>query len=312
MKYKKAVKVIVPNKKPVVFKKYKSTQNELFQVASCSKFITSIIVAMLFQQGKLSYDEDIRKYLKHWKCPQAGVTLRMLLSHTSGIAGDLDGVPFGFFSTNMAIKQNIKLNRDILVGKFGNMPPKFVAKPGKKFEYSNVGFQVVQQVIEDITGKPLFKLMEKMIFKPLGMKNSTGELLYPGKHNYKLANKVDEYCAIPITAAGGVWMSCGDFKILALDFIAGLNDDASKLLRQKTIKDMCKKQKNSVDYGLGVMLYKLGKTNAIGHGGKAVGTKTVFHYVPKTNKLEIMMFHFDARKPKTLPDKVGFFMGKKD
>ena len=56
----------------------------MYQIASCSKFITSIVVGKLYELGKLDYDTDITKYLKKWKCPANNITLRTLLNHTSG------------------------------------------------------------------------------------------------------------------------------------------------------------------------------------------------------------------------------------
>ena len=62
---------------------YNSTGNTMYQIASCSKFITSIVVARLYESGKLDYDTDITKYQNKVKVPK-GITLRHLLSHTSG------------------------------------------------------------------------------------------------------------------------------------------------------------------------------------------------------------------------------------
>ena len=55
----------------------------MYQIASCSKFITSLVVAKLYELKKLDYDTDINKYLKKWKCPTK-ITLRQLLTHSSG------------------------------------------------------------------------------------------------------------------------------------------------------------------------------------------------------------------------------------
>ena len=54
----------------------------MYQIASCSKFITSIVVGKLYELGKLDYDTDITKYLKKWKCPANNITLRTLLNHS--------------------------------------------------------------------------------------------------------------------------------------------------------------------------------------------------------------------------------------
>ena len=62
---------LIYNDGKTIIKNYKSTLDTMYQIASCSKFITSLIVAKLYELGKIDYDTDINKYLKKWKC---GVT----------------------------------------------------------------------------------------------------------------------------------------------------------------------------------------------------------------------------------------------
>jgi CubicO group peptidase (beta-lactamase class C family) len=168
-----ASKIIYENNK-ITSKNHKSTLDTMYQIASCSKLITSIIVAKLYELGKLDYDTDINKYLKKWKCPNKGITLRHLLTHTSGSS---DGNGFLGMDPQVEYIQNLKLNIDIISGNSYSKPFNITEKIGKKWMYSGAGFQVVQQVIEEITKKRLYQLMEKYIFEPLDMKNSTGKLL---------------------------------------------------------------------------------------------------------------------------------------
>jgi hypothetical protein len=75
-------------------------------------------------------------------------------------------------------KQNLHLNIDIIIGNSYSKPFNITEKLEEKFIYSGAGYYVIQQVLEEVTEKRLYKLMEQYIFKPLKMKNSTGKLLY--------------------------------------------------------------------------------------------------------------------------------------
>ncbi len=59
---------LIYNDGKTTIKNYKSTSDTMYQIASCSKFITSLVVAKLYELGKIDYDTDINKYLKKWKC----------------------------------------------------------------------------------------------------------------------------------------------------------------------------------------------------------------------------------------------------
>ena len=206
-----------------------STNNKMYQIASCSKFITYVVVGKLYELGKLDYDTDINKYLKKWKCPAKKITLRHLLTHKSGI--DKGGFP-GYDINNKKLPSNI----DILNGNGNSKEIKFVEKPGKKYMYSGIGYQVIQQVLEEITGKKLYQLMDKYIFKPLKLKYSTGKVLYPKKHKYNLVKiKNWDYKLYPETAAAGVWMSTNDLFKIILDLSNGYKSNTSKLLKNETL-----------------------------------------------------------------------------
>jgi CubicO group peptidase (beta-lactamase class C family) len=153
-----ASKIIYENNK-ITSKNHKSTSDTMYQIASCSKLITSIIVAKLYELGKLDYDTDINKYLKKWKCPNKGITLRHLLTHTSGSS---DGNGFLGMDPQVEYIQNLKLNIDIISGNSYSKPFNITEKIGKKWMYSGAGFQVIQQVIEEITKKRLYQLMKNI------------------------------------------------------------------------------------------------------------------------------------------------------
>jgi len=285
----------------IIYKNYNSTINKMFQLQSISKFITSLIVAKLYELGKINYETDINKYLKKWKCPIKGITLKHLLSHTSGA----DESPYNDGELpQKKMKQTLQLNIDILNGKYINRPFRVIDKIGKKFMYSNPGYQLIQQIVEEITGKPLYKLMEKYIFKPLKMMNSTGKLLYDNKHNYNLASYQNLYRMFPDTAAAGVWSSSGDLLKLGLDLLNGYNKNESKILSQLTIKMIIKPiinlQKN-FSWSMGMMVGKINGDLHFGHGGSSDLYENIFVIFPEKKKIVIILTHHN---PKYYPNNI--------
>ena len=286
-----ASKVIYENGK-IKNKDYKSTLDTMYQIGSCSKLLTALIVAKLYELKKLDYDTDINKYLKKWKCPVNGITLRHLLTHTSG-SSDRNG--FMGHEPQYNYKQDLDLNIKIINGESYSKPFNITEKPGTKFMYSGAGFQVIQQIIEEVTGERLYKLMNKYIFEPLNMKNSTGKLLYENQHNYKLADMDGLYRMYPETASAGVWMSCNDLLKLGIDLINGFNKNKSKILKQDTIKLITKEQKLYKNYGLGMYVGKKNGKKLFSHSGLNYGYMMNFECVPENNYIELYMICYNSK-----------------
>jgi CubicO group peptidase (beta-lactamase class C family) len=274
--------------------KYKSSKDKMYQIASCSKFITSLVVAKLYELNKLDYDTDINTYLKKWKCKTKGITLRHLLTHTSGSS---DGNGFLGMEPAVKYKQDLQLNIDIITGNSYSKPFNITETPGKKFIYSGAGFQVIQQVLEEITGERLHKLMQNYVFNPIDMKSSTARLLYD-KHNYKLADMNGLYRIHPETAAAGVWMSCNDLLSLGKDLIKGYNDDESKILKQETIKMITKVEhpkweKDDENWGLGMFVSQKYGKKLFGHNGANYAYGMDFYCIPENEEIYIRMYNYN-------------------
>ncbi len=122
-------------------------ENTLFIAASISKPVTAYAALILMERGLLSLDEPLTKYLKTPYLPDQKnaqkITLRMILTHTSGLSNDASGK-----------------NRKIYF------------TPGAYFSYSSAGFRYLQQVIEDVTSEPFDAFINTVIFEPLEMKHS--------------------------------------------------------------------------------------------------------------------------------------------
>ena len=142
-----------------------NTPSTRFNLASVSKPFTAFSIALLAQQGKLSLDDDIRKYVPEMPKYDETVTIRHLIHHTSGIREYEALVLFGGHGTDKAYSPKAILN--MLVRQ-----KNISFAPGAKYQYSNSGYFLLGIIVERVSGKSLRAFAEENIFKPLGMKNT--------------------------------------------------------------------------------------------------------------------------------------------
>src|SRR2546426_157567 len=141
------------------------TTTSVFDVGSISKQFTAMSIALLMKQGKLSLDDDIRKYIP--EIPNYGVriTIRNLIYHTSGIR---DYVPLMALAEMPS--ENHYTYQQLISLLAGQKELNF--KPGEEHFYSNSGYLLLGQVVRQASGKSLREFAEENIFKPLGMNNT--------------------------------------------------------------------------------------------------------------------------------------------
>ena len=139
------------------------TAATVFHVASMSKQFTAASILLLAQQGKLSLDDDIHKYVPELPDFGARITLRHLLHHTSGLRDQwsLLGLAGWRYS------QDLITDDDVMSVLIHQKALNF--KPGEKYMYSNTGFTLLAIVVKRVSGLSLREFTTKNIFEPLGM-----------------------------------------------------------------------------------------------------------------------------------------------
>jgi CubicO group peptidase (beta-lactamase class C family) len=135
---------------------------DVFEMASISKQFTAMIVMMCKEKRMLSFDDPVEKYLG---IPYKAITIRHLLTHTSGLP-DYQAIMDKHWD-----KSQVAGNPDILEYLNRYAPP-MNSEPGEKYEYSNTGYVLLASIAEKVSGKDFVELAEEWIFKPLGMKNT--------------------------------------------------------------------------------------------------------------------------------------------
>ncbi len=139
--------------------------NTSFYIASTSKQFTAMSIALLAREGKISLDDDIRKYLPEIPQYQSPITIRHLVYHTSGIRDYLD-------LTGLAGRHTEDVNTDDDFIKFIARQKNLNFKPGERYLYSNSGYFLLSQIVKRASGKSLRVFADENIFKPLGMVNT--------------------------------------------------------------------------------------------------------------------------------------------
>ena len=136
----------------------------IYEIGSVTKQFTAAAVYQLQEQGKLSLDDDITRFLPNYPTQGHRIAIRRLLNHTSGIKGYTE-IP-AFWST-MAMRA---LPRDSLVALFAPQPFDFA--PGSAMIYNNSAYFLLGLIIEKASGQPYEQYVEERLFKPAGMKDS--------------------------------------------------------------------------------------------------------------------------------------------
>jgi D-alanyl-D-alanine carboxypeptidase len=247
-----------------------ASADTVYQIGSITKQFTATAIMQLAEEGKLSIDDPISKYLANAPESWKDVTVKHLLNHTSGIKS------YTNIGDNMA-KSRLERSKDDIVGTVRDLPLEFA--PGDKWSYNNSGFFLLGMIIEKVTGQSYSDVLNERIFKPLEMD----------------ATSVNELSAIvPRRATGYTWggkLQNAEHASMSWPFAAGaivstVNDlakwDAAlyseKVLKSSILEQMWTKTKlnngQESDYGFGWGVGDYRGHRLISHGGGIPGFTT--------------------------------------
>jgi CubicO group peptidase (beta-lactamase class C family) len=254
-----------------------------YSVGSVSKQFTAAAVLLLEQQGKLSIEDRVSKYLPDLTRANE-VTIRMLLSHTSGYQ---DYWPEDYLMPPMLEATTSQHILDV----WGKKPLDF--DPGTKWQYSNTNFVIAGRIVEMVSGEPLMQFLEENVFHPLAMKEvwnsdvtKLGETDAQGYSRYALGP------LRPSVKEGAGWMfAAGELAMPAYDLaqwdISLMN---RALLAQKSYDEMFApvrlKDGSNSNYGLGLFVRAMSGHLLYEHSGEVMGF-TSDNYVFPNDKVAI-------------------------
>ncbi|HVF91592.1 MAG TPA: serine hydrolase [Blastocatellia bacterium] len=266
-----------------------------FRLGSITKQFTATAIMMLQERGKLSTQDPLCKYVED--CPEAwrGVTIRHLLTHTSGIPSYTN---FPDFVKTMALPAKL----EELIGRFKNRPLEF--QPGEKFSYNNSGYILLGLVIEKVSGQEYESFLRQNIFEPLKMASTgydhTSEVLKDRASGYLLSgDRIDNAPYLDMSlpyAAGALYSTVEDLYLWDQALYS------EKLLSKKSFAEMFTPFKNNYAYGWGVNdQYGLRR---ISHGGGINGFSTFIARYPEEKATIIVLSNYQHANPAFISDRL--------
>lgn len=137
-------------------------EDDIFELASVSKQFTAMIIMMLKEKEKLNYDDLLEKYIE---LPYKGISIRHLLTHTSGLP-DYQAIMDKYWD-----KTKVAGNNDC-IAYLNKYAPPALFEPGTKYAYSNTGYLLLASIAEKASGKDFIELCRQWIFRKLKMKST--------------------------------------------------------------------------------------------------------------------------------------------
>jgi D-alanyl-D-alanine carboxypeptidase len=230
--------------------------SDRFRIGSVTKTFVAALVLQLVEQGRLSLDDTVERWLPGLVPNGGAITVRHLLSHTSGIFDYLndgdDTVIKPYLGGHLA---HVWTERG-LVGVATGHPPNFA--PGAKWSYSNTGYVLLGLVVEAVSGDTLASQLSRRLFEPLGLRHSsldtTGRISGAHAHGYLRFGKQPLVDVTPLSptiawGAGGIVSTAGDVAQFYRALLGGRVVGADPLRAMETTVPM---GPTGESYGLGL------------------------------------------------------------
>ncbi len=301
---------IIRNGKPIKTAAYGLANLELnvparpetvFEIGSITKQFTAAGILLLAQEGKLSVDDKISNYLKDTPAAWANVTIRHLLTHTSGIKSytGLDGFQVWRHLTQQQFIQAI-----------GRQPMEFA--PGDSWKYCNTGYNLLGHIIENVSATTYWNFMSERIFQPLGMHATTNRLpslVIPNRAaGYEQTNRVwmnRDSDLTEVFSAGAIASTVGDLA----KWNAAL--DGERLLTAASKAQMWTpvtlNSGTNKTYGFGWNVVTTEGHKNIGHGGSTSGFSASIQRFPDDHLAVIVLTNTDEEIATILARKIATF-----
>lgn len=244
-------------------------------------------------------DEDVDILLHSWHVPSSPftighpVTVRELLSHTGGIiAYDLTG-----YQPDQLQPTLLEVLRGVPPAESPAVSVRY--EPGTKYDYSSLGYAVLQQYAIDVTGEPFNQLMRRVILMPLDMhaslyaQNLPVELATQAASGHGVDGKplLGKWRSQPEMAAGGLWSTPSELGEFIIAIQQAANGKDSTLLSQAQAMKMLTPLQNN--YGLGFELDHAGTETTFHHSGSTVGYKALLFAYTSTGQGAVVMTNGD-------------------
>jgi CubicO group peptidase (beta-lactamase class C family) len=257
------------------------TPETISETGSVAKQFTAAAVALLAQQGKLSLDDPIRKYLPEVPDFGSPITVRQLISHLSGLRDqneffDLMGLPMG---------RSVHTNDEIL--EVVTRQKRLNFKPGTEYLYSNTGYTLLVHIVNRVSGKSFAEFTEEQLFRRIGMTQTQ----WRNDYTRVVKNRATAYEPNPkggfrmnmpfgnVHGAGGLLTTVGDLLIWNENF-QNNRVGGRELINQMQTRARLEGGRE-IDYALGLTVTDYKGVPEISHGGATAGYRTFLARFPE-------------------------------
>ncbi len=312
------------------------TATTKFRLASTSKQFTAAAIAILVRQGRVSLDDDIRKYLPELPDYGEKVTVANLVHHTSGLPDEYKDLGFrleewpdyyreygDFFTRNEWFGREEFLSNSTYLKRITSIS-KLKFKPGSRYEYNNPGYFLLGQIVERVSGMTLRRFADASIFGPLGMNDS----FFNDRGVEVVPNGADGYLTLPdgrvlvyntdlnMVGEDGVYTTLEDFLRWDSNFYANvLNDSDPGLIELMTTPDTFVRRDGPADrlvhgsrYAFGLQIRDDGPRTVHFHSGWYVGFRSHARRYPQMRFSVVLLCNTPQLEPWELAGRItGIF-----
>ena len=289
-------------------KKTPVTVETKFRIGSITKQFTAAAVLRLAEQGKLAVSEPLSKFFPDF--PRGGeVTLRHLLTHTSGIHSYTDRPDF-------LTKVSQPIAPGALIESFKNDPPDFA--PGAGFHYNNSAYFLLGEIVAQVSGKPFGDHLRETFFEPLGMKDTGIFVNATPPPGMALGYSAVDGKIVPALdwdmswagGAGALYSTVGDlFRWNEALFGGRVVNEAS--FRAATTPVELPPNVDGMKYGCGLVMSEFKRLPAIGHGGGLNGWSSDLLRLPEQHCTVVVLANALPPAPGLAPAGISHSLAEK-
>lgn len=272
-----------------------ATPQTLYSLASISKPITATGLMRLVEAGKVELDRPANDYLAGVRLTglagdASGATVRRVLSHTAGLP-----LHYEFFYAGDPYRRR---DTDAGIERYGIL----VNPPGEVYEYSNLGYGILERIIERVTGRDYAEFVRAEVFAPLGMSRSvvsTGEGLEDAAVRYDAKGRPIPFYDFDHRGGSAVYSSAHDLVRFGIYHLGDRQRDQQSILRARTLTEMQQPitpGSSTQGYGLGwIVTADDHGYRRVSHTGGMPGVATVLNLYPEEGVAVVVLTNTSNR-----------------
>ena len=276
----------------------------VFHLASMSKQFTAFAIQLLADEGKLSLDDDVRKYIPELHEFSKVITIRHLIHHTSGLRDQWNLLALAGWRLQDVITEDDILN---LVWRQKELN----FQPGKEFSYSNTGYTLLGLIVKRVSGSSLAAFTKARIFEPLGMhlthfQEDYSNLVNDRASSYELGpDGKYHYLALSYSNVGAtsLFSTVEDLALWDQNFYDGKVGGAVVLAKMRVTSVLNNGKK--LNYASGLFIEKYRGLNIVEHAGADAGFRTNLLRFPDQHFSVVILSNAGEANPDQLAKKVA-------